>query len=62
MDTRRYDRNADLLSQVFWHMNKISTHGWDILDKELLDNYLRLLEQALTLNDVFAKKTEMGLI
>ena len=62
MDARRYDRNADQLAQIFWHLNRIQTYGWDALDIELLDNYKSMIQSCLKVNDIFGERAEKGLI
>ena len=61
MDARRYDRNADQLSQIFHHITRIPVHKYH---KALMYRHrmLLLLEEALKLNDELGKMAEKGLI
>ena len=61
MDARRYDRNADKLAQILWHVNKINTKGNALaeLKKGIL---LHVLEDALELNDALGQMAEKGLL
>ena len=61
MDARRYDRNADLLAQILWHVNKIDTKGNALADmkKGIL---MSVLDDALELNDDLGKMAEKGLL
>ena len=65
MDARRYDRNADILSQVIWHYTQLQktlpTHrqeGTHLMINEMLE----LLTQAIHLNDNMGQFKEKGLI
>lgn len=61
MDARRYDRNADLLSQVFWHLNRLETrHNERAAD--IKERYLELLQECLKWNDELGKMAEKGMI
>jgi len=61
MDSRRFDRNADQLSQIFHHVTRIPQHkSHDGLMKR--HRLLLLLEEALKLNDELAKMVEKGLL
>lgn len=62
MDARRFDRNADQLAQIYWHLNRIKTYGWDPLDIELLENYKSMIESCLQVNDMMGEKAGQGLI
>jgi hypothetical protein len=61
MDARRYDKNADKLSQVLWHVNKINTKG-NALAEMKKGILLHVLEDALQLNDDLGQMAEKGLI
>ncbi len=61
MDTRRYDRNADLLSQIYWHLNKLNTKQNERAE-EVKAELLELLQKALEWNDELGKMAERGLI
>lgn len=64
MDARRYDRNADQLSQIFSHFQLLSTK--DALAEEIAapmrQELLEILERALVLNDFMGKLHEKGLV
>lgn len=54
MDARRYDRNADQLSQIFWHFTrKQRQESFETLSFESrkTNRMLELLEEALRIND-----------
>lgn len=61
MDARRYDRNADLLSQIYWHLNKLNTKQNDRAE-EIKTRLLELLQECLEWNDELGKMAEKGLI
>lgn len=61
MDARRYDRNADKLAQIYWHVNKMNTNG-HIPAQVKQQTLLAYLEMCLTLNDELGKMAERGLI
>ena len=61
MDARRYDRNADLLSQIYWHLNKLNTKQNERAE-EVKAELLELLQKALEWNDELGKMAERGLI
>ena len=61
MDARRYDRNADLLSQIYWHTNRLNTKQNERA-AEVKTRLLELLQEALEWNDELGKMAEMGLI
>ena len=61
MDARRYDRNADLLAQIYWHMNK-KTHTTHERAEIMRQNMLVMLQACLDINDELGKLTEKGLI
>lgn len=61
MDARRYDRNADQLSQIFWHLGRLNTKNNEEAAK-LAMNFRHIIEQALILNDELGKMAEKGLI
>jgi hypothetical protein len=61
MDSRRCDRNADQLAQIFHHVSRLPQHQ----SHELLmlrHRYLALIEEALKINDAIGKMYEKGLI
>lgn len=61
MDARRYDRNADQLAQIFWHLGRLETrHNPDAT--QMKNEMRHLIEQALTLNDALGQMAEEGLI
>jgi hypothetical protein len=61
MDPRRFDRNADQLSQIFWHFTKLQKQQQPKPSAEI--NYmLGLIQKALMVNDELAEKKEKGLI
>jgi hypothetical protein len=61
MDARRYDRNADQLSQIFWHLNRLPAQSR--LEAEILIvRYRQLIEEALRINDKLGQMAEKGLI
>lgn len=62
MDTRRYDQNADQLSQIFWHYTKKQREYHTVLQAYRIERMLELLEEALRINDELGKMTEKGLI
>jgi len=60
MDGRRFDRNADRLAQVLWHVNKMKT---DYIPAQVkLQVLIANLEFALQLNDELGSMAEKGLI
>lgn len=61
MDARRYDRNADLLSQIYWHLNKLNTKQNERAE-QAKERLLELLQEALQWNDELGKMAEKGLI
>lgn len=61
MDARRYDRNADLLSQIYWHLNRLDTRQNERAE-EIKKRFAKLLEEALEWNDELGKMAEKGLI
>lgn len=61
MDARRYDRNADLLSQIYWHLNRLNTKQNERAE-EVKAELLELLQKALEWNDELGKMAERGLI
>ena len=61
MDSRRFDRNADQLSQIFWHFTKLQKQQQPNPSAEI--NYmLELIQKCLLLNDDLAEMREKGLI
>lgn len=61
MDARRYDRNADLLSQIYWHLDKTKHYNLETAEKIRL-RYLVILQECLKLNDQLGELAEKGLI
>ena len=61
MDARRYDRNADQLAQIFWHLGRLNTKNNEEA-AELALNLRHHIEQALIFNDYLGKMAEKGLI
>lgn len=61
MDARRYDRNADQLSQIYWHLNRLPTQPR--LEAQIcITRYRELIEKALEINDKLGQMAEKGLI
>lgn len=61
MDSRRYDRNADLLSQIYWHLGKLNTKQNERAE-EIKTRIMTLLQEALQWNDELGMMAEKGLI
>jgi hypothetical protein len=61
MDARRYDRNADQLSQIFWHYTR-KQREYRTQPSPRIERMLELLEEALRINDELGILTEKGLI
>lgn len=61
MDTRRYDKNADQISQILWNLRRLETRHDEIASSMKLE-MMHLLSQALVINDKLAKLAEKGLI
>ena len=61
MDPRRYDRNADLIAQILFKMNKLYTKP-DSIEEHLKLELVAALHRALAANDKLGKLTEKGLI
>lgn len=61
MDTRRYDRNADQLSQIYWHYARLQRH-YRVQPCPRIDEMMKLIEQALVINDELGQMAEKGLI
>lgn len=61
MDSRRFDRNADQLSQIFFHFSNwnLFVDGQPALMRQEL---LIILQRAIYLNDEMGKMVEKGLI
>ena len=61
MDSRRFDRNADQISQVFFHFSNwnLAVDGQPSLMRQEL---LIILQRAIYLNDELGKMAEKGLI
>lgn len=64
MDARRYDRNADQLSQIFSHFQLLSTKNAlaEEIAAPMRQEMLEILQRALTLNDFMGKLHEKGLV
>ena len=61
MDVRTYDRNADLIAQILFKMNKLYTKP-DSIEEHLKLELVAALHRALAANDKLGKLTEKGLI
>jgi len=61
MDARRYDKNADQLSQIFWHFTRKQREPGR-QPSPRIDRMLQLLEEALRINDELGILSEKGLI
>ena len=61
MDARRFDRNADQLSQILWHFTRLDKENGNAWTDELHE-MLNLSEQALKLNDKLGQAAQQGLI
>jgi len=61
MDARRYDRNADLLAQMFWHFSRMKYYNNERAE-EIRVRYMTLLEECLRWNDELGQMAEKGLI
>ena len=61
MDSRRYDQNADQLSQIYHHVSRIEQHKMHSA-LMLRHQYLKLLEECLKINDALGELKEKGLI
>lgn len=61
MDARRYDRNADQLSQIFWHYTR-KQREYRSQPSPRIDRMLELLTEALRINDEVGTLAENGLI
>lgn len=59
--SREYDRYADLLSQILFRINKKSFQE-DTLEKELQNEMMKRITEALHFNDMLGKMSEKGLI
>ena len=61
MDSRRYDRNADQLAQIFWHLQRkqVTSHNEA---NELFATYRELIHEALLINDMLGQMAKKGLI
>jgi len=64
MNSREYDRIADLLSQIYSKYRKLNTLGkhCEQIAEPMREELLEIIERALTLNDFMGKLTEKGLI
>jgi hypothetical protein len=61
MDARRYDRNADQLSQIFWHFTR-KQRGIAHSPCPRINRMLELLQEALAINDELGQRAEKELI
>jgi len=61
MDARRYDKNADQLSQIFWHFTR-KQREYPNGGSARIDRMLELLQEALRINDELGILSEKGLI
>lgn len=61
MMSRRYDKNADQLAQILWHLNQLWTIGDDEAT-QLKQEMKHLIAQALVINDKLGNMHEKGLI
>ena len=61
MDARRYDRNADLISQIMFHIEKLHVKP-NSIEANLREEMVAALHRALLANDMLGKLTEKGLI
>ena len=61
MDARRYDRNADQMSQVFFHIQRASVY-WKGQPGLMAQELQIILQRAIYLNDELGKMAEKGLI
>jgi len=61
MDARRYDRNADQLAQILWHVNKMYTKP-DSIEEHLRLELVGAIHRAMIANDNLGKLAEKGLI
>jgi hypothetical protein len=61
MDARRYDRNADLISQILFHTDKLYVKP-ESIEEHLKLEMVSALHRALMANDKLGKLTEKGLI
>lgn len=61
MDSRRFDRNADQLSQIFWHYTRLQRE-YRTQPSPRIDRILELLEEALRINDEIGTFRQKGLI
>ncbi len=61
MDARRFDRHADLLSQIYWHLTKMQLTHHERAESVRVA-YMNLIEAALKWNDELGQLAEQGLI
>ena len=61
MDARRYDRNADQLSQIIWHYARLARQKSPNVHPQI-DDIMRLLYECLQMNDELAQMAEKGLL
>lgn len=61
MDARRFDKNADQLAQIFWHLQR-QTVTSSTQANELFATYGQLIQEALEINDKLGQMAEKGLI
>ena len=61
MDARRYDRNADQLSQIYFHIQRASVH-WQGQPGLMSQELQIIIQRALYLNNELGKMAEKGMI
>jgi len=61
MDAQRYDRNADQLSQIYWHLNRKNSPTVPRAE-EIKATMMAMVEKLLILNDELGQMAEKGLI
>ena len=61
MDARRYDRNADQLSQIFFHIQRASVY-WEAQPALMAQELQVIIQRALYLNDELGKMAQKGLL
>lgn len=62
MDARRFDRNADQISQILGHYRKIRTLIYDHEHDLMLQSAIVMLDSLLEINDKLGESAEKGLI
>ena len=61
MHNRRYDRNADQLAQIYWHLNRMPDSPYVDANNTRAE-LIETIQKALKLNDDLGKMAEKGLI